>query len=173
MKQTIKGLTICRNQSKVKPLKVASQAEVLVLDQKQALLSAESILIDFGDVFKDLRHIGTSRFVVDPSAVPVRHTSRHIPVALKREVTGKLTDLERNGIIVKKAAPTEWISNNCDSGCQKLTFWILCLDSQELNKVIQHPKYQMPSVHLMKAAADSFGHYHCLRIPLIWFKPCT
>lgn len=102
MKQTIKSFTIRRNQSKVKPLKVASQAEVLVLDEKQALLSAESILRDFGDVFKDLRHIGTSRFVVDPSAVPVQHTSRHIPVALKREVTAKLTDLERNGIMVKK-----------------------------------------------------------------------
>ena len=98
----IKGFTIRRNQSKVKPLKVASQAEVLVLDEKQALLSAESILRDFGDVFKDLRHIGTSRFVVDPSAVPVQHTSRHIPVALKREVAGKLTGLERNGIMVKK-----------------------------------------------------------------------
>ena len=72
------------------------------MDDKQALVSAESILRDFGDVFKDLRHIGTSRFVVDPSAVPVQHTSRHIPVALKREVTAKLTDLERNGIIVKK-----------------------------------------------------------------------
>lgn len=96
----IKGFTIRRNQSKVKPLKVASQAEVLVLDEKQALLSAESILRDFGDVFKDLRHIDTSRFVVP--AVPVRHTSRHIPIALKREVTAKLTDLERNGIMVKK-----------------------------------------------------------------------
>lgn len=102
MKQTIKGFTIHRNQSKVKPLTVASQAEVLVLDEKQALLSAESILRDYGDVFKDLRHIGTSRFVVDPSAVPVCHTSRHIPVALKREVAGKLRDLERNSIIVKK-----------------------------------------------------------------------
>ena len=72
------------------------------MDEKQALLSTESILSDFGDVFKDLRHIGTSRFVVDLSAVPVRHTSRHIPVALKREVTAKLTDLERNDIMVKK-----------------------------------------------------------------------
>lgn len=72
------------------------------MDDKQALISAESILRDFGDVFKDLRHIGTSRFVVDPSAVPVQHTSRYILVALKREVTAKLTDLERNGIIVKK-----------------------------------------------------------------------
>ena len=101
MKQTIKGFTIRRNQSKVKPLKVASQAKVLVLDEKQALLSAESILRDFGDVFKHLRHTGTSRFVADPSAVPVRHMSRHIPIALKREVAEKLTDLERNGIIVK------------------------------------------------------------------------
>lgn len=42
------------------------------------------------------------RFVVDPSAVPAHHISRRIPVALKREVAGKLTDLERNGIMVKK-----------------------------------------------------------------------
>lgn len=79
------------------------------MDDKQAPLSAESILRDYGDdfLFSGLRHIGTSRFVVDPSAVPVQHTSRRIPVALKREVTGKLTGLERNGITVKKAAPTE------------------------------------------------------------------
>lgn len=77
------------------------------MDDKQAPLSAENILRDYGDVFNGLRHIGTSRFVVDPSAVPVQHTSRRIPVALKREVTGKLTGVERNGITVKKAAPTE------------------------------------------------------------------
>ena len=51
---------------------------------------------------KILDTLARSRFVVDHSAVPVQHTSRHIPIALKREVAGKLTDLERNGIIVKK-----------------------------------------------------------------------
>jgi len=58
-------------------LKLGSQAEVLSLDAKQAPLTAQSILQDYQDVFKGLGHIGTSSFVVDLSAVPVQHTSKH------------------------------------------------------------------------------------------------
>lgn len=88
--------------------------------------------------------IGTSSFVVDPSAIPVQHTSRRIPVALKKEVKAKLEDLERKGIIVKETAPTEWISNMVVVA--KPGEICICLDPQELNKVIRHPKYQMPTL---------------------------
>ena len=76
-------------------LKLGSQAEVLTLDAKQAppSLTAQSVSRDYQDVFKGLGHIGTSSFEVDPSAVPVQHTSRRIPVALKKEVKTKLEDL--------------------------------------------------------------------------------
>jgi len=70
-------------------LKLGSQAEVLTLDAKQAPLTAQSILRDYKDVFNGLGHIGTSSFVVDPSAVPVQHTSRRRAVALKKEVKAK------------------------------------------------------------------------------------
>ena len=76
-------------------LKLGAQTEVLTLDVKQAPLTAQSILQDYQDVFKGLGHIGTSSFVVDSSAIPVQHTSRHIPIALKTEVKAKLEDLER------------------------------------------------------------------------------
>ena len=63
-------------------LQLGSQTEVLTLDVKQAPLTAQSILHDYQDVFKGLGHIVTSSFVVDPSATPVQHTSRRIPIAL-------------------------------------------------------------------------------------------
>ena len=123
---------------------LGSQTEVLTLDVKQAPLTAQSILHDYQDVFKGLGHIGTSSFVVDPSATPVQHTSRCIPIALKKEVKAKLEDLERRGIIVKETAPTEWISNMVVVAKPKKIR--ICLDPQELNKVIQHLKYQMPTL---------------------------
>ena len=111
---------------------------------KQAPLTAQIILQDYQDVFKGLGHIGTSSFVVDPSATPVQHTSRRIPIALKNEVKAKVEDLERRGIIVKETAPTEWISNMVVVAKPKKIR--VCLDPQELNKVIQRPKYQMPTL---------------------------
>ena len=125
-------------------LKLGAQAEVLTLDAKQAPLTPQSVLRDYQDVFKGLGHIGISSFVVDPSAVPVQHTSRRIPVALKKEVKTKLEDLERKGIIVKETAPTEWISNMVVVA--KPGKIRICLDPQELNKAIQRPKYQMPTL---------------------------
>ena len=125
-------------------LKFGSQTEVLTLDVKQAPLTAQSILQDYQDVFKGLGHIGTSSCVVDPSATPAQHTSRRIPIALKKEVKAKLEDLERRGIIVKETAPTEWISNMVVVAKPKKIR--ICLDPQELNKVIQRPKYQMPTL---------------------------
>ena len=82
--------------------------------------------------------------MVDPSAVPVQHSSRRIPVALKKEVKAKLEDLERKGIIIKETASTEWISNMVVVA--KPGKIRICLDPQELNKVIQRPKYQMPTL---------------------------
>ena len=56
----------------------------------------------------------------------------------------KLEDLERRGIIVKETAPTEWISNMVVVAKPKKIR--ICLDPQQLNKVIQRPKYQMPTL---------------------------
>ena len=125
-------------------LKLGSQAEVLSLDVKNVPLTAQRVLRDYKDVFEGLGHIGCSSFVVDPSAVPVQHTSRRIPIALRNEVKAKLVDLEKKGIIMKETAPTEWISNMVVVAKPKKIR--ICLDPQELNKVIKRPKYQMPTL---------------------------
>jgi len=115
---------------------------VLTLDVKHVPLTAQSILQDYRDVFEGLEHIGCSSFVADPSAVPVQHTSRRIPVALQKEVKAKLACVESKWIIKKETAPTDWISNMVVVAKPGKT----CLDSQELNKVTQRPKYQRPTI---------------------------
>ena len=141
---TNKPLLSAETCQELRLLKLGAQTEVLTLDVKQAPLTVQSILQDYQDVFKGLGHIGTSSFVLDPSAIPVQHTSRRIPIALKTEAKAKLEDLERRGIIVKEAAPTEWINNMVVVAKPKKI--CICLDPQELNKVIQRPKYQMPTL---------------------------
>ena len=61
-----------------------------------------SILQDYKDIFKGLGYSGYSSFQVDPTALPVQHTSR--PTHNITELSD-LTDLE------KEMAPIEWISN--------------------------------------------------------------
>ena len=45
---------------------------------------------------------------------------------------------------MKETAPTEWVSNMIVVAKPKKIR--ICLDPQELNKVIQRPKYQMPTL---------------------------
>lgn len=66
-----------------------------------------------------------------------------MPVCLQKEVKAKLADLESKGIIQKETDPTEWIRNMV--AVAKPGKIRICLDPQELNKVIQRPKYQMPT----------------------------
>lgn len=76
---TNKRLLSAETCQKLGLLKLGSQTEVITFDVKQAPLTSQSILQDYQDVFKGLGHIGTSSFVVDPSAIPVQHTSSPPP----------------------------------------------------------------------------------------------
>ena len=108
-------------------------------------LTREKILADYKDVFKGLGHIGeSSTFVIDPNHPPVQHGPRRIPVTLQKEVKEKIAELEKKGIIQKVTDPTDWISSMVIvSKPGKIR---ICLDPRDLNKAIQRPKYQMPTL---------------------------
>ena len=108
-------------------------------------LTREKILADYKDVFKGLGHIGeSSTFVIDPNHPPVQHVPRRIPVTLQKEVKEKIAELEKKGIIQKVTDPTDWISSMVIvSKPGKIR---ICLDPRDLNKAIQRPKYQMPTL---------------------------
>ena len=107
-------------------------------------LTKETILRDFKDVFEGLGHIGDASFVVDQAVTPVQHTTRRIPVALQKEVKAKIDDLEQKGIIQKETSPTEWISSMVVVA--KPGKIRICLDPKDLNRAVQRPRYQMPTL---------------------------
>ena len=108
-------------------------------------LTREKILADYKDVFEGLGHIGeSSTFVVNPNHPAVQHAPRRISVTLQKEVKEKIAELEKKGIIQKVTEPTEWISSMVIvSKPGKIR---ICLDPRDLNKAIQRPKYQMPTL---------------------------
>ena len=108
-------------------------------------LTRERILADYKDVFEGLGHIGeSSTFVINPDHSPVQHAPTGIPVTLQKEVKEKIAELEKEGIIQKVTDPTDWISSMVIvSKPGKLR---ICLDPRDLNRAIQRPKYQMPTV---------------------------
>ena len=82
--------------------------------------------------------------MVDPSFKPVQHSPRRVPVALQKEVKNKILELEEKGIIEKVVEPSEWISSMVIvAKPQKIR---ICLDPKDLNRAIQRPKFQMPTL---------------------------
>ena len=72
------------------------------------------------------------------------HAPRRIPVTLQKKVKEKIAELEKKGIIQKVTDPTDWISSMVIvSKPGKIR---ICLDPRDLNKAIQRPKYQMPTL---------------------------
>ena len=85
-----------------------------------------------------------SKYLVDPNHPPVQHAARRIPVTLQKEFKEKIAELDKKGIIQKVTDPTDWISSMVIvSKPGKIR---ICLDPRDLNKAIQRPKYQMPTL---------------------------
>ena len=87
------------------------------------------VLTEYKDVFDCLGHIGdSSSFTIDPNYPLVQHVLRYILVTLQKK---------------KRAESTSWISSMVVLENPEK---IICLDPQDLNKAIQRPKYQMPTL---------------------------
>ena len=110
----------------------------------QKCLSKEELLSKYHEVFTGLGHIGDVKIMVDPSFKPLQHSPRRVPVALQKEVKNKILELEEKGIIKKVVEPSEWISSMVIvAKPQKIR---ICLDPKDLNRAIQRPKFQMPTL---------------------------
>ena len=116
-----------------------SEVNTVVTEQekRRVPLTRVAILREYKDVFEGLGHIGiSSGFVVNPDHTPVQHAPRRVAVAV--------AEMEKKGIIQKVTEPTEWISSMVVVA--KPGKIRICLDPCDLNKAIQRPKYQMPTL---------------------------
>ena len=113
-----------------------------VCDEKP--LTEEDLFSKYHDVFTGLGHIGNVKIVVDKNVTPVQHSPRRVPVALRKDVKKKIIELQEKGIIKKAEEPSEWISNMVVVA--KPNKIRICLDPKDLNKAVQRPKFQMPTL---------------------------
>ena len=113
-----------------------------VCDEKP--LTEEYLFSKYHDVFTGLGHIGNVKIVVDKKVTPVQHSPRLVPVALRKDVKKKIIELQEKGIIKKAEEPSEWISNMLVLA--KPNKIRICLDPNDLNKAVQRPKFQMPTL---------------------------
>ena len=82
--------------------------------------------------------------MVDKNVTPVQHSPRRVPVALQKDVKKKILELKEKGIIKKAVEPSEWISSMVIvAKPQKIG---ICLDPKDLNRAVQRPKFQMPTL---------------------------
>ena len=122
-------------------------------------LSREDLLSKYHEVFSGLGHIGDAKIVVDKTVTPVQHSPSRVPLALQKDVKKNILELEEKDIIKKAVEPSEWISSVVIvAKPQKIR---ICLDPKDLNRTVQRPKFQMPSLEellpeLSKARIFSF-----------------
>ena len=107
-------------------------------------LSEKDLMSKYHDVFSSLGHIGKAKIVIDKTVTPVQHSPRRVLVALQKDVKKKVIELEEKGIITKAVEPSEWISSMVVvSKPNKIR---ICLDPKDLNKAVQRPRFQMPTL---------------------------
>ena len=81
----------------------------------------------------------------NPDIPPVVHPPCKLPIALQDMVKSELDTVVQNNIIAPVTEPTKWVSSMVV--VQKKNKKIrICLNPSELNKVIQHSHYPLPTV---------------------------
>ena len=101
---------------------------------------------------------GEYHIQIDENVKPVQHAPRRIPVAIREELKQKIDKMVKDGILAKVTEPTEWISSPVV--VNKPNKLRICIDPKDLNRAINRPNYQMPTVeevlpHLTKAKVYS------------------
>lgn len=106
---------------------------------------SDSLLCEYADVFSGLGEIpGEHHIRIDDSISPVVHAPRRVPIALEAKLKQTLQQMERQGVIIKRDDPTDWVNSllvveKRDGSLR------LCLDPRDLNRAIKREHYRIPT----------------------------
>jgi hypothetical protein len=149
---TILGLPSCCQ------LDIIRRVDAISSSPTPASQSTTDLLTEFAEVFTGLgRFPGQYHIVLADNAVPVIHPPRRVPLALQPKLKEALDAMERNGIIVKRDEPTDWVNSLLVVEKKNKTLR-LCLDPRDLNRYIKREHYLIPTCD------DVITHFHGKRI---------
>ena len=128
---------------------ISYRSERVNLVSSNSILTRETVLLEFGDVFSGVGYLpGEYHIDLDPALPPMlnRPRPRKIPHTMRAAVEDKLRVLEENGIIATMDQPTEWISNITTVWKHDKKSVRVCLDPRDLNKAIRRNHFYLPTV---------------------------
>ena len=115
-------------------------------------LTRQAVLTKYEDTFKGIGCLGpTVHFKLKEETRPVQMPIHRVPVTKRAKVKQAIDNYVKAGILKKVHEPTPWCSNELIRETPKK--FRVCIDpSQTINKVIERPVYQMPTLpeHLHK-----------------------
>jgi hypothetical protein len=140
---TILGLPSCRQLDIIRRVDIISSSSL-----------QSDLLAEYADVFKGLgRFPGEHHIVLSDDAIPVIHPPRRVPLALQPKLKAALEQMERDGVIIKRDEPTDWV-NSLLIVEKKNKSLRLCLDPRNLNTYIKREHYLIPTCE------DVTAHLH-------------
>jgi len=106
-------------------------------------LTKESMMSQYCDVFQGLGSLpGECELRLEADATPVVHPPRKVPHALRERLKEELDKMESAEVIAKVTEPTDWVNSivvvEKPNGSLRI-----CLDPQDLNRVLKRPHYPM------------------------------
>lgn len=106
-------------------------------------IKAQEIINKHQDLFTGYgKFAGTVSLEIDDSIVPSIQPPRRVPIAMREKLKKELEQLERDGLIVKEASHTDWVSNLVIVQRPGSDGIRVCLDPVPLNKALKRPNLQ-------------------------------
>ena len=155
------------------PIKTCKESEKVKQDMKnlKPINSKDDLIKAYPDGFEGIgKFPGTYHIYLKEDAIPVVHTPRKCPIAIRPLVDKKLDKLLEQNIIVPVTEPTDWVSSlvyswKADGDLRT------CLNPTHLNKAIRWDHYRTPTLEEITrelagstkfTKVDGSSSYYCI-----------
>ena len=116
-----------------------------ISDTDTSSFTRKQVLEEYNDVFHGLWKLpGYYRIDMDPTATPVQHAGRRVPIPVRDELKAKVDQLEQQEVLAKVTEPTPWISSMVV--VRKPNKIRICLDSMDLKQGIKCNHHPIPTI---------------------------
>ena len=116
-----------------------------VVHEEMSVNASSNNFQEYADVFEGIGCLeGSSHIEIDPSAKPVIHPPRRVPVTLKDSLKKELDRMVKEEILAPVNDPTDWVSSMVT--VVKLNKLRICIDPKDLNQAIKRSHYPMPTI---------------------------